>query len=294
MSGRADLSICICTRNATGRMDRFLPALLATLASSDLIIQLVIVDDGSTDRTFERARALAPDAVVVAHDRNRGAAAARNTAARNADAEWLLFLDDDATIEPENLRLLWSGRRHDQCVLPQVRGPEGHLQNSMLLRRRFLEPRFDHVADPLPTVAYPLGTCFLLHRDVYWGVGGFDERFFPNYFEDTAFGFQLRRRGIAIRMLEGAQVVHWQHGAAASGSPPERIQRALFENRWVFCMTQLSGWRRVAVMAFGLPRTAVDSARRRSLGPIHGYFRACRRLVELVPPWTLSAAGGER
>jgi glycosyltransferase involved in cell wall biosynthesis len=294
MNCRTDLSICICTRNATGRMDRFLPALVATLASSELTMQLVIVDDGSTDRTCERARALAPSAVVVAHDRNRGAAAARNTAARNADAEWLLFLDDDATITPEDLRSLWSGRRRDECVLPKVRGPEGDLQNSMRLRWRFLEPRFDHVADPLPTVAYPLGTCFLLHRDSYWSVGGFDERFFPNYFEDTAFGFQLRRRGIGIRMLADAEVVHWQHGASAAKTVPERIQNAVFENRWVFCLTQLAGWRRVAVMALGLPRTAVESARRRSLGPIHGYLRACRRLVELTRPRPLPALGGDR
>jgi GT2 family glycosyltransferase len=293
MNGRRpDLSICICTRNA-GRMDRFLPALMATLASSEQTMQLVIVDDRSTDHTFERARALAPSAVVVTHDHKWGAAA-RNTAARNADAQWLLFLDDDAIMTPNGLRSLRSGRRPDQCVLPQIQGPEGDLQNSMRVRWRFLEPRFDHVADPLPTVACSLGTCFLLHRNIYWSIGGFDERFFPNYLEDTAFGFQLRRRGVAIRMLDSAEVLHWQHGAAASGTIPERIQRAVFENRWVFCVTQLDAWRQAAVMALGLPRTAVESARRRSLGAIHGYLRACRRLVELARPRALPALGGGR
>jgi GT2 family glycosyltransferase len=285
MNSRPELSICICTRNATGRMDRFLPALVATLASSGLATQLVVVDDGSTDSTFQRAQALAPDAVVVAHYRNRGAAAARNTAARNANAEWLLFLDDDATITRDDLDMLWSRRQRHECVLPQVRGPEGELQNSVALRWRFWEPRFDNVAQPLPKVGYPLGTCLLLHRDVFWSVGGFDERFFPNYFEDTAFGFQLRRRGIPIRLLDNAEVVHWQHGALAPRVVPERIQRALFENRWVFCMTALSGWRRAAVMMLGLPRTAAESTRRRSLGPICGYLRALGRLDELTTPW---------
>jgi glycosyltransferase involved in cell wall biosynthesis len=294
MTVRPDLSICVCTRNATGRIDRFLPALVAITATSELATQLVVVDDGSTDRTYERARILAPTAVVVAHNRNRGAAAARNTAARNADAEWLLFLDDDATITSRDLQLLWSGRRRDECVLPQVRGPEGELQNSVLLRWRFFEPRFQHLSYPLPTVAYPVGTCFLLHRDVFWSIGGFDERFFPNYFEDTAFGFQLQRRRIPIRMLDRAEVRHWQHGALASKSVPERVQRALSENRWVFCLTQLFGWRRAAVMALGVPRTAVESARRRSLRPIEGYLRACSRLIELTRPWPLPGLEGDR
>jgi glycosyltransferase involved in cell wall biosynthesis len=293
MTVRPDLSICVCTRNAAWRIDRFLPSLVATLAASELGIQLVVVDDGSTDRTCERARALAPNAVVVAHDRNRGAAAARNTAARNANAEWLLFLDDDATITSRDLQVLWSGRRRNECVLPQVRGPEGELQNSILLRWRFFEPRFHHVAYPLPTVAYPVGTCFLLHRDVFWRVGGFDERFFPNYFEDTAFGFQLRRRRIPIRMLDRAEVLHWQHGALTSKRVPKRIQHALFENRWVFYLTQLFGWRRAVVMALGLPRTVVESARCCSMGPIQGYLRACRRLVELTRPWPLPGLEGD-
>ena len=294
MTVRPDLSICVCTRNATARIHRFLPALVATVATSELAIQLVVVDDGSTDRTYERARTLAPNALVVAHNRNRGAAAARNTAARNALADWLLFLDDDATITSNDLQLLWSGRRRDECVLPQVRGPEGELQNSILLRWRFFEPRFHHVPYPLSTVAYPVGTCFLLHRDVFWSVGGFDERFFPNYFEDTAFGFQLRRRRIPIRMLDRAEVLHWQHGALASNSVPKRVQHALFENRWVFHLTQLFGWRRVLVMALGLPRTTVESGRRRSLGPIQGYVRACRRVVELTRPWPLPGLEGDR
>ena len=290
MNGGSDLSICICTRNPTGRVDQSLSGSVATLANSKPTNRLVIVDVGSTDRT-QRARVLAPATMVVAHDRNRGAAA-QNTAVRNADLEWL-FLDDDATMRPEDFRPSWSGRRRDQCVLPQVRGPGNDLRTSMLLRWRSLEPRFGHVAEPMPTVTYPSVTCFLLHRDTYWSVGRFDDRFFPDYFEDTAFGFQLCRRG-AFWLLDSAKVVHWQHGVSASRTVPGRIQRALFENRWLFSLTLPAGWRRVVVVALELPSTAVESARRRSLGPFHSYLGACRRVVKLTRPRALPALGGDR
>jgi GT2 family glycosyltransferase len=141
-------------------------------------------------------------------------------------------------------------------------------------------------------VAFPVGTCFLIHRDAYWEAGGFDERFFPTYFDDTAFGFQLQRRAISIRMVTDAEVIHYKHGAATT--VPNRVVNALFENRWVFCMTQLSGWRRAAAMALGIPRTVADSVRRHSFGPVRGYLRACRRTGELVRPWQVGAAGGNR
>jgi glycosyltransferase involved in cell wall biosynthesis len=294
MTVRPDLSICVCTRNAAMRIDRFLPPLVECLASSELATELIIVEDGSTDTTLQMARSLAPDALVIPHGRNRGLPAARNTAARTANAEWLLFIDDDATISTTAIMALWSGRQQDTCLVPLVRGPEGELQNSMTLMQRFLEPRFKFSDEPAPTVPFPTGTCFLIHKQTYWNAGGFDERFFPTYFDDTAFGFQLHRQGISIRMHLAAEVVHYKHGAHSSDTVPDRVLRALFENRWVFCMTQLSGWRRAAVMALGLPRTAMESARRRSLGPIEGYLRACRRLVELTRPWPLPGLEGDR
>jgi GT2 family glycosyltransferase len=293
MRQRPDLTVCICTYNGAKRFGQFLPALTRTLEASELVTELIVVDDGSNDETSSRVAFLAPNAVVITHGHNRGASAARNTAARAATAEWLMFIDDDATVSPEALVTLWFGRRHDQCIVPLVRGPAGELQNSVALSWRFAEPRFNHVARPLPTVVYPVGTCFMLHRDVYWSVGGFDERFFPNYFEDTAFGFQLARRGIQTHMLEGAEVVHYKHGASATNGVPERVQRAIFENRWVFCLTTLTGQRRAIVFALGLPRAAVESIRRHSLGPIRGYLRACRRMRELIgaPRTTASVTG---
>jgi glycosyltransferase involved in cell wall biosynthesis len=287
-----ELSVCVCTRNAATRISRFLPELVVSLSASELDAELVIVEDGSTDATLDLARALASDAVIISHGQHRGLPAARNTAAQTASSDWILFLDDDAIITPQAMTSLWSKRERDTCIVPLVRGPGGDLQNSVTLRWRFLEPRFQFWQEPLPTVAFPVGTCFLIHKDAYWKADGFDERFFPTYFDDTAFGFQLGRRAIPIRMVSEAEVVHYQHGA--SPNVPGRVLHALFENRWVLCLTQLSGWRRVTVMILGLPRTAVDSIRRHSLGPIFGYLRACRRMNGLVHPQLVNASGGNR
>jgi glycosyltransferase involved in cell wall biosynthesis len=56
------------------------------------IRELFVVDDGSFDPL---ALAAHPKLEIIRHDRNKGAAAARNTGARAAKCEWLAFLDAD-------------------------------------------------------------------------------------------------------------------------------------------------------------------------------------------------------
>src|SRR5438132_14127317 len=55
--------------------------------------EVIVVDDGSTDRTAEVAEA--NGAEVIRHGRNRGVSAARNTGVRAAAQPWIALLDSD-------------------------------------------------------------------------------------------------------------------------------------------------------------------------------------------------------
>lgn len=66
--------------------------------------ELIVVDDGSTDGTAERASAFGrSDLKLISHERNRGAAAARNTGVAAAQAPFVAFLDSDDEWLPEKL-----------------------------------------------------------------------------------------------------------------------------------------------------------------------------------------------
>lgn len=75
--------------------------------------EVIVVDDYSDDDSGEIARD--HGARVIRHDRNRGAAAARNTAVAAATQPWLAMLDSDDEWLPDHLDILW--RLRDGHVL---------------------------------------------------------------------------------------------------------------------------------------------------------------------------------
>lgn len=92
------LTVVVCTFNRAAKIGGVLHALGRQTILDQ--IEIVIVDDGSTDGTAERLRRI--DGVrVITHERNRGLAAARTTGLAQARAEWVAFTDDDCLPEPD-------------------------------------------------------------------------------------------------------------------------------------------------------------------------------------------------
>ncbi|MFC7273509.1 glycosyltransferase [Paractinoplanes rhizophilus] len=85
--------------------------------------ELIVVVDGSTDGTAEALGELVlPLPIKVLDQPNRGAAAARNAGAAVARGRFLLFLDDDMTVEPDLII------EHDKTLLAGADAVVGHMQ----------------------------------------------------------------------------------------------------------------------------------------------------------------------
>jgi glycosyltransferase involved in cell wall biosynthesis len=98
-----EVTVIIPTRNRWSLLRR---ALHTALWQEDVDLEVVVVDDGSTDDTPERlAHIDDPRVRIVRHPRSKGLSAARNAAIREAGSPWLAFLDDDDLWAPRKLRL---------------------------------------------------------------------------------------------------------------------------------------------------------------------------------------------
>ena len=100
------LSIIVPVYNTSERLEACLESLLAQTAAD---LELILVDDGSTDRSADICRAFQsrnPGRVRFFSGPNRGVSAARNRGLDAAAGEWIAFCDSDDRADPELYRVL--------------------------------------------------------------------------------------------------------------------------------------------------------------------------------------------
>lgn len=97
--------------------EKDLPRLLSSLTGQqgDYSFEILLIDDGSTDRSFEVCRRFADEdsRIRVFHQENAGPSAARNKGLDMAGGEYILFCDADDYIETDSLQQLLSLPHHD-------------------------------------------------------------------------------------------------------------------------------------------------------------------------------------
>ena len=102
MTAAIDVSVVIPSYNREQFIAR---AVHSVLAQEGCALEVIVVDDASTDTTVAAVQAIEDSRIrIVRLDRNRGAAAARNAGVRAATAPYIAFLDSDDYWLPEKLK----------------------------------------------------------------------------------------------------------------------------------------------------------------------------------------------
>jgi glycosyltransferase involved in cell wall biosynthesis len=102
-AGRPEVTVVVPTR---GRSRLLALTLCGVMRQNDVDLEVVVVDDGSTDDTAAMVTGLGDGRVrLLRHDRSRGVSAARNTGIAAARGEWVAFCDDDDLWAPGKLAL---------------------------------------------------------------------------------------------------------------------------------------------------------------------------------------------
>ena len=225
-----NLTIGILTSNAEHLIGEQLASLEAGLSGVD-DWQLVICDSGSTDRTVELARELAPKATVVELPGNPGFAAQANAViAAEPRADAILIMSRTTRLHPGCAGLLLRAlatpgvgvavprliNRHGQAApslrrRPTLRGAWlAALIGGRGLRR--LPEWAEMVPDPESYSAdtrfdWATGAVTLFSAECAAALGGWDESFFL-YSEETDFALRAADHGYAIRFVPDAVATH--------------------------------------------------------------------------------------
>ncbi|MCG2725690.1 MAG: glycosyltransferase family 2 protein [bacterium] len=212
------LTVIIPTYNRAETMKKCLKAIEAQTYTASRF-EVIIVDDGSTDKTEELAADFVRQGTVDARyyrQKNRGPAAARNLGIKNADGEILLFIGDDIIAAPDLLK------RHVAWHLENISDNAallGYVTWDRSLKitpfMHWLEnggPQFsfnelENGAEADPCRFY---TCNIsLKRRFLTKNGLFDEEFPYAAFEDVELGYRLKAAG--LKLFFNRKAVAWHH-----------------------------------------------------------------------------------
>jgi glycosyltransferase involved in cell wall biosynthesis len=168
------VSIVLPTRNRSSMLRQ---ALRSALDQVGVDIEVIVVDEASSDGTPDLLRQLGDERVrVLRNDAPKGPAGARNAAVAEARGEWIAFLDDDDVLAPDNLRTQVAGGARSSAVLAY----SGRVEVDEMMRavHRSRPPDPDGLARALLSnnpIGGPSGV--LVRAAALERVGGFDEAF---------------------------------------------------------------------------------------------------------------------
>jgi len=200
-------SICIPTYNRREILVRTLESLDVQSAPPDKY-EVIVADDGSADGTPEMLATLqTPYRLRSASQQNAGPAAASNTAARLAEHEVLIFLDDDQIASPGLVEAHLEAHEKHGPVLVQglyPLAPGCERRGSSLLYDRHLMAALEPIDIVHPMTPHIWSANISVPRATWAEIGGFDETFREYGGEDTDFGVRAAATGVPVIFVPSA------------------------------------------------------------------------------------------
>jgi GT2 family glycosyltransferase len=205
--------------------------------------ETIVVLNGSTGDVIDIAERHS-EVAVVPSVANRGFAGGCNLGASRANGKYLIFLNDDAVVTEGWLDGLIHMARtiprsgavsslvlDEQGEILEFGGGMDHLVPSALERGEY-QYRAELVGPQL--VAYASGCSLLVERDLFESLGGFDERFYPAYFEDADLCRRIWDTGRVVAVTPASIVQHRESHSTNRYLKEVLFEasRETFENKW--------------------------------------------------------------
>jgi len=251
-------------------------ACLESLENVAIAHEVLVLDNASEDGSADAIADRFPDVELVRESHNQGYAIGNNRLAAKASGRYLCLLNSDTEVPAgalERLAAFLDSEPEYAAVAPELVGPDGVIQHSCkrfpglgvalvydmpwrgwpLLKRiddRYFYRDFDHASDR--DVDQPPGACFMIRRNLWEELGGFDESLWL-FYNDVDLCLRLRRTGARIRYLADVAILH--HEGASTTRFSDMVQvwarnrlayygkhHGRFGRRLVRVMLRLRGW----------------------------------------------------
>jgi GT2 family glycosyltransferase len=249
------VSIIIPNWNGADLLRRYLPSVLEAKERYRGKVEVVVVDDASTDTSVKLLQEEFPEIKVVAHERNQGFGRACWSGAQAAQSPVLILLNSDVEVAPDFIDPLVDSLKdstvfaasplifNDREELSNVTISMPYFRRGKIRYRSFAPQLLFNDPAPLPHSWYtlfPIGAAFAVDRARFIEMQGFDDMFHPFYYEDTDLGFRAWRRGWKCIVVPQARVTHYHTGTIGRSFKRFKVSAIRKRNRLLYLWKNLT------------------------------------------------------
>jgi N-acetylglucosaminyl-diphospho-decaprenol L-rhamnosyltransferase len=227
-------TVAVINWNSGLRLRTCIESLLGTTTKAEILI----VDNASEDDSMEMVQGFRNRVNFITNSVNRGFAAAINQAFQTTDTPYVLVLNPDVRVLPGAVSILEefmnahpkagaAGGNVNEKYLPREFPTVGTIVRENL---GFGGHRPPLKSDEPIQVEQAAAAAIMIRRDAYESVGGFDERFYPAWYEDVDFCLRLRGNGWEIYFVPRAEFIH-EGGYSAGALGSEKFANAYYGNQ---------------------------------------------------------------
>jgi GT2 family glycosyltransferase len=211
-------TVVVLAYNSARFMEGCLDALRRTRG---VAIEVICVDNASSDESHAIAESHPATTRAVRLEKNLGYSGGNNVGWRLGSAPYVIFINPDCRVLPETLAALLAPLDEDPTIA--VTGALLYYPNSSNIQHaggiihpngmcEHYGPKPEHGTDwhTSKDVDYVTGALIAFRRSDLESLGGFDEEYWPAYYEETDLCHRLKRQGKRIRYVAEAVAYHWE------------------------------------------------------------------------------------
>lgn len=193
-----------------------LPQALRSLRKQSRPVDVVVVDNGSSDESATLVREEFPEVSLLELGQNLGFGRAINRAVRERPADPVILVNNDAECEPQFVEAMLDALDEStqmvagilvQEVAPDRIDSAGVVADRTLMGFDYLHGEPLEAALQAPSPLGPTGGAALYRRAAFDAVGGFDERIFL-YYEDLDLALRMSSTGARCHLAPEARALH--------------------------------------------------------------------------------------
>jgi len=234
------VSIVLINWNGQAHVAKCLDSLLSQTYPN---YEVIVVDNGSTDGSVELLKGYLPRIKLILTEDNLGAAAGRNVGIREAGADFVALVDNDAVAHSEWLERLVEGT----SLAPQADIASGPIYFSepddviwsagaridMLSGISWHPAMFQRRFELTDDIDYFVSCALLVRKRVFDEIGLLDERFYLCFSEDIDFCLRAKQAGFRLKLVADAIVWHMVvMGEKRAQKAPRGRQHNKFKNNF--------------------------------------------------------------